>query len=186
MSSFKDAIKKWEEKEGKSVADEKCVKLCYQIPPLTKMDPGIKALSHLEQLSISTNQIEKIANLNGFSNLKILSIGRNNIKAFAGLEQVADTLTNLWISYCNIEKMKGISVLKNLEVLYMANNKVKDWKEFEQLKDCPKLVELNFVGNPLQEKHAADGDWKEQVQQRLPGLKKMDGIPLVSDEPGDD
>jgi hypothetical protein len=57
----------------------------------------------------------------------------------------------------------------------MTNNKVKDWKEFEALKDLPCLVELNFVGNPLEQKCQEDGDWVAQVQQRLPGLKKLDG-----------
>ena len=39
----------------------------------------------------------------------------------------------------------------------MSNNKVKDWVEFERLKELPLLEDLLFVGNPLQEKHAADG-----------------------------
>eukprot|EP00729_Bicosta_minor_P023174 gene23174-35095_t len=56
----------------------------------------------------------------------------------------------------------------------MSNCKVKDWKEFDQLKDMTALEELLMVGNPLQEKHAADGDWMEQVTARLPKLKKLD------------
>ena len=50
-------------------------------------------------------------------NLKILSLGRNNLKSLAGLEQVAETLGQLWISYCLIEKLKGVSVLKKVKVL---------------------------------------------------------------------
>lgn len=76
-----------------------CALFALQQPPIQKMDPGLKEVAHVEQLSLSTNQIERIANLNGFTNLKTLSLGRNNIKNFAGLEQVADTLENLWISY---------------------------------------------------------------------------------------
>ena len=56
---------------------------------------------------------------------------------------------------------------------------MKDWKEFDQLKDMTALEELLFVGNPLYEKHIADGDWTEQVTGRLPKLKKLDGIPIV-------
>lgn len=183
QSSCKEAIKKWQdENEGKSVAEETTVKLCFVIPPIGKMDPALKELAHVEQLSLSTNQIERIANLNGFKNLKVLSLGRNNLKSLAGLEQVAETLEQLWISYCLIEKLKGVSVLKKVKVLYMSNNKVKDWKEFDQLKDMTSLVELTFGGNPLHEKHEAEGDWVEQVQQRLPKLKKLDGIPLVTND----
>lgn len=74
-------------------------------------------------------------------------------------EPVGETLEELWISYNALEKLKGVGVLKACKVLYMSNNKVKDWKEFEQLKEMPMLQDLLFVGNPLQEKHAADGGW---------------------------
>ena len=97
------------------------------------MDAGLAQINHVSHLSLGTNAIDRIANLNGFSNLKILSLGRNYIKSFAGLEPVADTLEELWISYNNIEKMKGVDVLKKLKVLYMSNNKVKDWGEFGKL-----------------------------------------------------
>eukprot|EP00039_Didymoeca_costata_P031664 m.35827 g.35827 ORF g.35827 m.35827 type:complete len:182 (-) comp8968_c1_seq1:209-754(-) len=179
MTSIKDAIKKWEAKNEKSVSEETTVKLCFQLPPIAKMDPALKDLAHVEFLSLSTNTIDRISNLNGFKNLKILSLGRNNIKSLAGVEQVADTLEQLWISYCLIEKLKGVSSLKKVKTLYMSNNKVKDWKEFDQLKDMTALEELLFVGNPLQEKHASEGDWADQVMNRLPNLKKLDGAPLV-------
>ena len=57
----------------------------------------------------------------------------------------------------------------------MSNNKVKDWDEFGKLTDLPQLIELLFVGNPLEEKHSADGDWRDQVTKRLPRLSKLDG-----------
>ncbi|KAF3844437.1 hypothetical protein F7725_007600, partial [Dissostichus mawsoni] len=63
---------------------------------------------------MSTNCIEKITNLNGLKHLKILSLGRNNIKALTGL---------------------------NLKVLYMSNNLVKEWGEFVRLADLPCLVD---------------------------------------------
>jgi len=84
-------------------------------------------------------------------NLKILALGRNLIKSFAGLEPLGDTLEELWISYNCIEKMKGIQVMKNLRVLYMSNNLVREWSEFARLQELPKLWDLVFVGNPLQE-----------------------------------
>lgn len=60
-------------------------------------------------------------------------MGRNNIKKLENLESVADTLTQLWISYNQIEKLSGIEKLKKLKVLYMSNNKVDKWSEFERL-----------------------------------------------------
>ena len=57
----------------------------------------------------------------------------------------------------------------------MSNNKVKDWDEFGKLTDLPELRNLLFLGNPLEEKHSADGDWRDQVTRRIPKLTKLDG-----------
>ncbi|XP_054758281.2 dynein axonemal light chain 1-like [Lytechinus pictus] len=188
-TTIKEALSRWETKEQEAcqsqekikACDAKCVKLLFQNPPIDKMDASLSTLSNCTQLSLSTNVIEKIANLNGLKNLKILSLGRNLIKNLNGLEAVSDTLEELWISYNYIEKLKGIQVLKKLKVLYMSNNFVKDWGEFDKLNQLPCLVELVFVGNPLEENHSQAGDYVAQVRKRLPGLKKLDGEPLVDD-----
>ncbi|XP_016424357.1 dynein light chain 1, axonemal-like [Sinocyclocheilus rhinocerous] len=113
---------------------------------------------------------------------RILSLGRNNIKNFNGLEAVGDTLEELWISYNLIEKLKGIHVMKKLKVLYMSNNLVKEWGEFQKLADLPALADIVFVGNPLEEKYSADGNWIEEATKRLPKLKKLDGNPVIKRE----
>lgn len=97
-------------------------------------------------------------------------------------EVVGDTLEELWISYNGIEKLKGITVLKKLKVLYMSNNFVKEWAEFNKLTELPHLEDLLFVGNPLEEKHTGEGDWRKQVAQRLKGLKKLDGDPVIRED----
>ncbi|XP_071079712.1 dynein axonemal light chain 1-like isoform X2 [Haliotis cracherodii] len=148
------------------------------------MDASLSTLSCCEKLSLSTNCIEKIANLNGLKHLRILSLGRNNIKSLTGLEAVGDTLEELWISYNLIEKLKGINVLKKLKVLYLSNNYVKDWGEFGKLGDLPCLEDLLMVGNPLEEKHTAEGDWRDQASKRLPKLRKLDGVPVIRNEEG--
>ena len=51
--------------------------------------------------------------------LEILSLGRNNIKKIEGLDGVADTLRELWISFNSIEKLAGIEKLKSIEILFM-------------------------------------------------------------------
>ena len=44
------------------------------------------------------------------------------------------------------------------------------------LPHCPQTDRLRpFAGNPLEEKHSADGDWRDQAIRRLPRLKKLDG-----------
>ena len=81
----------------------------------------------------------------------------------------------------------------------MSNNMVKDWAEFSKLvsifnicfigeleehfntlfseqTEMPMLVDLLFVGNPLEEKHTAEGDWRKQVSAKMKNLKKLDGF----------
>ncbi|NXG49881.1 DNAL1 protein, partial [Psilopogon haemacephalus] len=179
-----------EEKNGQKASEAKEVKLYGQIPPVEKMDESLSTLVNCEKLSLSTNCIERIANLNSLKNLRILSLGRNNIKNLNGLEAVAETLEELWISYNFIEKLRGIRVMKKLKVLYMSNNLVKDWvfhnpfgvftfavaAEFVRLAELPVLEDLVFVGNPLQEKYASDqNNWIEEATKRVPKLKKLDG-----------
>ncbi|KAK3092279.1 hypothetical protein FSP39_000657 [Pinctada imbricata] len=188
-TTIKEAIQKFEQNvpEGgtcKKASEESEVRLFGQIPPIEKMDASLSTLTCCQKLSLSTNCIEKIANLNGLKNLKILSLGRNNIKSLTGLEAVGDSLEQLWISYNLIEKLKGINVLKKLKVLYMSNNSVKDMGEFGKLADLPLLEELLFVGNPLEEKESADGTYRDNVAKKLPKLKKLDGVPVIRD--GDD
>eukprot|EP00762_Andalucia_godoyi_P005293 ANDGO_06735.mRNA.1 axonemal len=181
-STVKDAIKKWEDKHpDQKAVDSEVVKLYGMMPPLDKCD-GIQVLKNVRQLSLSTNCIEKISNLQGLDKLEILSLGRNNIKNLGGLEAVSDTLQQLWISYNNIEKLNGIEKMKNLRILYMANNKVASWAEFERLKQLPVLEELLFTGNPLERTHFEQGDWRLQVIRRLPSLKKLDGKPIDPEE----
>ncbi|XP_042646857.1 peroxisomal succinyl-coenzyme A thioesterase isoform X3 [Tyto alba] len=165
-TTIKEALAKWEEKNGQKASEAKEVKLYGQIPPVERMDESLSTLVNCEKLSLSTNCIERIANLNSLKNLRILSLGRNNIKNLNGLEAVADTLEELWISYNFIEKLRGIRVMKKLKVLYMSNNLVKDW------------------GNPLQEKYASDqkNNWIEEATKRVPMLKKLDGILVIKQE----
>ncbi|KAF5901741.1 dynein light chain 1, axonemal, partial [Clarias magur] len=174
-TTIKEALSKWEEKSGEKAGDAKEVKLYGQVPPIEKMDASLSTLTNCEKLSLSTNCIEKIANLNGLKNLKILSLGRNNIKNLNGLEAIADTLEELWISYNLIDKLKGIHVMKKLRVLYMSNNLVKEWGEFVKLAELSTLVDLVFVGNPLEEKYSTEGTWIDEATKRVPNLKKLDG-----------
>lgn len=194
-TTIKEALSRWEEKTGQKPSDAREIKLYAQIPPIEKMDASLSTLANCElkmnnssssqswgKLSLSTNCIEKIANLNGLKNLRILSLGRNNIKNLNGLEAVGDTLEELWISYNFIEKLKGIHVMRKLKILYISNNLVKDWAEFVKLAELPCLEDLVFVGNPLEEKHSAEGNWIEEATKRVPKLKKLDGTPVIKED----
>lgn len=44
-----------------------------------------------------------------------------------------------------------------------------------RLAELPCLVDLVFVGNPLEEKHSAEGNWMDEASKKLSKLKKLDG-----------
>ncbi|XP_004922181.1 dynein axonemal light chain 1 [Bombyx mori] len=180
-TTIKEAIKKWEEKTGLHAATATEVNLIFQWPPIEKMDNSLASLVNCEKLSLSTNMIEKVTGLNSLKKLRILSLGRNYIKSFAGMESLGDTLEELWVSYNLIEKLKGVHVLRNLRVLYMSNNLVKEWSEFNKLQDLPNLDDLLFVGNPLYDACELD-TWRSEAARRLPNLKKLDGETVLRED----
>lgn len=84
-TQLKDAVANWESKTGQKASEANDVGLQFQIPPIDRMDVNVLAtLEGCEKLSLSTNIIEKIL-MQPMQNLKILALGRNNIKSFSGL-----------------------------------------------------------------------------------------------------
>eukprot|EP00835_Amoeboradix_gromovi_P002869 NODE_172_length_15988_cov_0.603940.p9 type:complete len:182 gc:universal NODE_172_length_15988_cov_0.603940:687-1232(+) len=174
-TSLKDAIKKWEKESGMPASEAKIVRLIMCQPMLQKLDPNLQQFQKVEKLSMSTNIIDKISNLSGLSHLKILSIGRNNIKKIEGLDGISDTLEELWISYNQIEKCSGLEQCKKLKVFYCANNRIKTWDALAVLRDLPCLEEINLVGNPIEERCSQDGTWRDLMNKQCQFLKKLDG-----------
>jgi dynein light chain 1 len=66
-------------------------------------------------------------------NLRILSLGRNNIKRIMALEEIGLTLEELWLSYNQIEKLDGLGPCIKLTTLMMSNNRLKVWEEVGKL-----------------------------------------------------
>lgn len=197
----KDALRAWEERnEGANPLKAEDIQLQGNYPPIEKMDVSLAALTNaryhypeicallfpsanyifcsFRKISLSSNMIDRISNLAGLSNLKILSLSRNNIKSLSGIEVLGDSLEELWISYNNIDKLKGIEAMKKLKIFYIGNNSVKDWAEFTKMNGCSSLEDLLFLGNPLQE-NLDEEVYKREVQKKLPRLKKLDGDAIV-------
>ena len=110
-TSCRDAIKKWEEKTGVAPAEAEEVSLIGQIPPMDRIDDSLNQFENAVKLSLSTNAIDKMISLPRLKQLKILSLGRNNIKKLQYLDDVAATLEELWISYNFIERLEGLGSL---------------------------------------------------------------------------
>ena len=97
MTSIAKALKQWSaDNDGKSPSDATDINLCAK--SIAKLDSKTLAtLKCCEKLSLSTNMIDKMINLPGMTELKILSLGRNNLKKIEKLEDVAGTLEQLWL-----------------------------------------------------------------------------------------
>lgn len=198
-TSIKEAIERFENDETarrmKEMSDEqkaefpklvasqeKTVLLIGMLPPITKMDKDITTLTACEHLGLSTNAIEKIGpGLKELKNLKRLSLGRNAIRKLEQLD--IPQLEELWISYNKIDKLSGLDKLKNLKVLYMSNNQISNWTEIERLANqCPELVDVLFVNNPIFNNAPSEQDYRYMMLQRLPKLTKLDGMPVDPEE----
>merc|ERR1711904_20494 len=188
MTSCRDAIKFFESDtqrnpKGEKFDEAKYVKLYGMYPPITKIDPAaLSTLKACEQLGLSSNNIDKIGNLAGMENLKILSLGRNLIKKLDNMDGLGNKLEQLWISYNQLSSLSGVEKLKCLKTLYVGNNKIADVKEVQRLCELPELEELVLFGNPyhlnLVQK---EGElvYAQQVLELLPNLKKLDGVSSI-------
>ncbi len=113
---------------------------------INKLDGGLATLKNCERLALSTNQIDRMAPFTGMEKLRILSLSRNALKKIERLEDVADTLEELWLSYNLIASLDGLAACGNLQVLYLANNKIGDWAELDKLAGMANLREVLFFG----------------------------------------
>ena len=88
------ALKAWEANpdNGDDMTKAAVIKLYCQMPPIAKLDNSLNNLTECEQLSLSTNSIDRLIPLGGMSKLKILSVGRNNLKKIEKLDEVSGTL----------------------------------------------------------------------------------------------
>lgn len=134
-------------------------------------------------LALSTNNIDKVGSLAGMDNLRVLSLGRNIIKALSNLD-TCPTLEELWVSYNQIDKLAGIEKAPNLRVLYISNNKIASWAEIDRLRELTSLHELLLVGNPIYSDFTEETrpQYRIEILKRCPSLIKLDGIPIDPEE----
>jgi len=178
-TNLKNALANFHKKSGEDPKTAKIVRVFCQTPPITKLDThSLSMLKECEHFSASTNQIERMVSFGGLPKLKILSLGRNNIRKLEKLEEVSETLEELWLSYNVIQKLSGVEALNKLKVLYMSNNQIASYDELERLDGLNKLEDVLFLGNPIHTAAESDESYRLSVVKRLKHLKncKLDGV----------
>ena len=173
-TSCREAIKKWEEKSGTPPAEATEVSLIGQVPPIDRIDDSLNQFENCVKLSLSTNAIDRMVSLPRLKNLKILSLGRNNISRIQYLDDVAATLEELWISYNFISRMDGIGACNKLHTLYMSNNRIARWDEIAKCASLPELKVVLFFGNPVYDRESKQINWP-MVVRKIPGVETVDG-----------
>jgi len=181
MTTCSAALKAWAEENKEAPEDAKIVKLYAQMPPITKLDNKLNDLKNVVHLSLSTNTIDRINVALALPKVRILSMGRNNLKKVEKLDGCAGTLEELWLSYNSITALDHIDSLSKLTTLYMSNNKLHSFDELNKLAGLGELKDVLFVGNPFY-----DGLTPEQqrveVLKRLPQIAKIDGVMVTPSE----
>ena len=183
MTTCAKALQAWAAKEETPLEDAKMVKIYAQIPPISKLDNSLNQLVNCERLSLSTNSIDRLIPLPGLKSLKILSVGRNNLKKIDGslAADHGNTLEQLWASYNKIGSLDGIDKLSALTTLYLSNNKIANFDELSKLADLAELRDILLIGNPFYEGLSKD-ERRIEVIKRLPQVTKVDGIMVTPGE----
>lgn len=177
MTTVAQAIKAWEAENEGSAEEATEIKLLNKTPPIAKLDTKVMgSLKKCQKLSLSTNMIDRMVNLTGMAELRILSLGRNNIKKIEKLEDVAGTLQELWISCNQISLLDGLACLTNLTIFYCSHNLIKSFSELDKLKSNEQLRDVVFLGNPMYAEVTSKEEARIEILRHLPNLKKIDGV----------
>ena len=173
MTTIPNALKAWQSANESPPEEADTIKLTFHTPPIVKLDTkSLGTLIQCQKLSLSTNAIEKMVPLTGMSKLRILSLGRNNIKKIEKLDDVAESLEQLWISYNQITSLDGLASLSKLTTLYCSNNQIKSFSELDTLKSHSQLKDVLFLGNPMYDEVGGDKEKaRVEILKRLPQVR---------------
>lgn len=96
------------------------------------------------------------------------------IKKIEKLDDLADSLQELWLSYNQISSLDGLGSLTKLTTLFMSNNQIKSFSELEKIAGLPNLKDVLFYGNPMYEGLSVQ-EARIEILKRLPKVAKIDG-----------
>ncbi len=140
---------------------------CFRFQCLEKM-------TKLRVLSIQSNRIVKIENLDKLVNLEEFYIAHNGLTQIEGLEQNVK-LTTLDVAGNRLTKVENVKHLSQLEEFWANDNQIADINKLEEELGPKHLPQLNTVyleGNPAQRKEGPA--YRRKLALALPQIKQID------------
>lgn len=105
-------------------------------------------LPNLAILSVQSNRLTRIENLDHLVNLNELYLSDNGLNKIEGLNSLV-RLKVLDLSNNQIERIENVENLKELEEFWFNNNNLSHWEDIDLLKELPKLKCLYMEHNPI-------------------------------------
>ncbi|KAG7609795.1 Leucine rich repeat 4 [Arabidopsis suecica] len=106
---------------------------------------NLENFTKLEELWLGRNRI-KVVNLCGLKCIKKISLQSNRLTSMKGFEECV-ALEELYLSHNGISKMEGLSALVNLRVLDVSNNKL---TSVDDIQNLTKLEDLWLNDNQIE------------------------------------
>ncbi|KAL1189198.1 phosphatase 1 regulatory inhibitor subunit PPP1R7-like protein [Cardamine amara subsp. amara] len=106
---------------------------------------NLENFTNLEELWLGRNRI-KVVNLCGLNCIKKISLQSNRLTSMKGFEDCV-ALEELYLSHNGISKMEGLSALVNLRVLDVSNNKL---TSVDDIQNLTKLEDLWLNDNQIE------------------------------------
>ncbi|XP_077469726.1 leucine-rich repeat-containing protein 47 [Stigmatopora argus] len=118
------------------------------------LSDGITQLRELTTLNVSCNRLEVLPDgLINCVKLSTINMSKNRIESFPSdfYSERLDLLSNLMASdNAIVELSRDVNKLTGLKALDLSNNRLREIPS--NLSECPKLKEINFKGNKLNDK----------------------------------
>lgn len=148
--------------------------------PITEITPQlveeiVASYPQLAALNLSSNQIERLENLDPLVNLSTLDLRDNQLTSLEGLGggKLAE-LRELNVSGNRISRVScGRCELLDLN---LGNNDIAEWSQVQAIGAAfPRLRSLVLLGNPICQKEG----YREETRRCLPGLHMLDNTPML-------
>lgn len=140
-------------------------------------------------MSIQSNRIVKIENLDKLVNLEELYISHNGIQVNIVRYHAVSSVLIFWkfikvienlehntklqtldLAGNRIKLIQGLSTLSQLEEFWFNDNLVEDWAQLDGLTGASKLATVYFERNPIQK----DVNYRRKIKMALPSLTQID------------